>query len=55
MRAFHQKIKHHHAQKDISEALEQLYSSSNLSESHRAILANHSIIMAFSNRCVQQG
>ena len=56
MRVFLQKkLKHHHAKKDIGEALEQFYSSKILSEAHRAILTNHSIIMAFSNRCVQQG
>jgi predicted transposase YdaD len=55
MREFLQKLKHHRAQKDISEALEQFHSSKNLSEAQRAILTNHSIIMAFSNRCVQQG
>ena len=55
MTVFLQKLKHYHAQKDISEALEQFHSSKNLSEAHRAILKNHSIIMAFSNRCVQQG
>jgi hypothetical protein len=48
-------IKAHRAQKDISEALEQFHSSENLSEAHRAILTNHSIILALSNRCVQQG
>ena len=55
MRAFLQKLKHHHAQKDISEALEQFHSSKNSSEEHRAILTNHGIIMALSNRCVQKG
>ena len=55
MGVFHQKLNHHHAQKDIIEVLEQFHSSKNLSEAHRAILTNHSIIMAFSNRCVQQG
>jgi hypothetical protein len=55
MRVFLQKLKHHHAKKDISEALEQFHSSIFLSEAHRAILINHSIIMALSNRCVQQG
>ena len=52
---FFKNTKAHHAQKDISEALEQFHSSKNLSEAHRAILTNHSIIMALSNRCVQQG
>ena len=33
MRAFLQKLRHHHAQKDISEALEQFHSSKVLSES----------------------
>ena len=55
MRVFLQKFKAHRAQKDISEALEQFYSSKSLSEAHRAILTNHSMILAFSNRCVQQG
>ena len=55
MRAFLQKLNHHHAQKDISEALEQFHSSKNLSQAHRAILTNHSITMALSNRCVPQG
>jgi len=55
MRVFLQKFKAHHAQKDISEALEQFHSSKNLSEAYRAILTNHSIILALSNRCVQQG
>ena len=55
MGAFLQIIKAHHAQKDISEALEQFHSSKKLSEAHRAILTNHSIILALSNRCVQQG
>ena len=49
---FFKNIKAHHAQKDIIEALEQFHSSKNLSEAHRAILTNHSIIMALSNRCV---
>ena len=49
------KIKAHHAQKDISEAVEQFHGSKNLSEAHRAILTNHSIILAPSNRCFQQG
>ena len=49
-------IKAHHAQKDISEALEQFHSSKKqLSEAYRAILTNHSIILALSNRCVQHG
>ena len=51
MRVFLQKFKSHHAQKDISEALEQFYSSKTLSEAHRAILTNHSMIVALSNRC----
>ena len=51
---FFKNTKAHHAQKDISEALEQFHSSKNLSEAHRA-LTNHSIILALSNRCVQQG
>ena len=55
MRVFLQKFKAHHAQKDINEALEQFHSSKNLSEAYRAILTNHSIILALSNRCVQQG
>ena len=49
------KIKAHRAQKDISEALEQFHSSKNLSGEYREILTNHSIILALSNRCVQQG
>ena len=49
------KIQAHHAQEDISEALEEFHSSKNLSEAYRAILTNHSIILALSNRCVQQG
>ena len=52
---FFQNIKAHCAKKDISEALEQFHSSKNLSEAHRAILTNHSIIWALPNRCVQQG
>ena len=49
-------IKAHRVQKDISEALEQFHSSKKkLSEAYRAILTNHSIILALSNRCVQQG
>ena len=52
---FFKNIKAHHAQKDISEALEQFHSSKKLSEAQRAILSNHSIILALSNRCVQQG
>ena len=55
MRAFLQKLNRHRALKNISEVLEQFPSSKNLSEAHRAILTNHSIIMALSNRCVQQG
>jgi hypothetical protein len=35
------KQKHHRAQKDLSEALEQPPSSTNLSEAQRAILTNH--------------
>ena len=38
---FLQKLNHHRAQKDISEALEQFHSSKNLSEAQRAILTNH--------------
>ena len=41
---FFKNIKSHHAQKDISEELEQFHSSKNLSEAYRAILTNHSII-----------
>ena len=48
-------IKAHHAQKGMSEALEQFHSLKNLSEAWRAILTNHSVILALSNRCVQQG
>ena len=55
MRVFLQKFKAHRAQKDITEALEQFHSSKNLSKAYRAILTNHSIILALSNRCVQQG
>ena len=55
MGVFLQKFKAHRAQKDISEALEQFYSSESLSEAYRAILTNHSIILALSNRCVHQG
>ena len=55
MRVFLQKLKHHRAQKDTSEALEQFHNSKNLSEVHTAILTNHSIIMTLSNGCVQQG
>jgi hypothetical protein len=47
--------KAHRAQKDISEALEQFHSSKRFKWSIRAILTNHSIILAPSNRCVQQG
>ena len=36
MRVFIQKLMHHRAQKDISEALEQFHSSKYLSEAHRA-------------------
>ena len=46
MRAFLQKFKAHHAQKDISEAQEQFHGSKKLSEAHRAILTNHSIFIA---------
>ena len=52
---FLKNTKAHHAQKDISEALEQFHSSKNLSEAYRAILTNYSIILALPNRCVQQG
>ena len=54
---FIKNIKAHRAQKDISEALEQFHSSIFFSEAHRAIanLTNHGIIIALSNRCVQQG
>ena len=45
MRGFSSKLSNHHAKKDISEALEQFHSSKKLSEAHRAILTNHSIIM----------
>ena len=55
MITFLQNNKAHRAQKYISEALEQFHSSKNLSEAHRAILTNHSIILALTNRCVQQG
>ena len=55
MRVFIQKFKAHLSQKDISEALEQFYSSKSLSEAYRAILTNHSIILTLSHRCVQQG
>ena len=56
MRVFLQKIINaHRAQKYISEALEQFHSSIFLSEAHRAILKKHSIILALSNRCFQQG
>ena len=51
---FFKNTKAHHAQKDISEALEQFHSSKNLSEAHRAILTNHNIILTLPNRCVQQ-
>ena len=37
------KIKAHHAQKYISEALEKFHSSKKLCQAHRAILKNHSI------------
>ena len=52
---FFKNNKAHRAQKDISEALEQFHSSKNLSEAQRAIPTNHSIILALSDRCVQQG
>ena len=52
---FYKIFQAHRAQKDITEALEQFYSSKSLSEAYRAILTNHSIILALSNRCVQQG
>ena len=52
---FYKSFQAHRAQKDITEALEQFQSSKSLSEAHRAILTNHSMILAFSNRCVQQG
>ena len=55
MRAFIQRLNHHHAQNDVSEVLEQFPSSKNLSDAHRAVLSNQTIIMAPSNRCVQQG
>ena len=55
MRVYLQNLNHRRAQKDNSEVLEQFHSSKNLSEARRAILTNHSIIMALSNRCVQQG
>ena len=55
MRVFLQKENYHRAQKDISEVLEQFHSSIFLSEAHRAIPTNHSIILALSKRCVQQG
>ena len=55
MRAFLQKLNHHHAQKDISEVPEQFPSPKNLSEVRREILTNHSLIMALSKMCVQQG
>ena len=55
MRVFLQKLKHHRAQKDISGALDQFHSSIFLTETHRAILTSHVIILALSNRCVQQG
>ena len=42
---FFKNIKAHHAQKDISEALEQFHSSKNWGEAHREILTNHSINM----------
>ena len=45
--------KAHHAQKDISKALEQIYSSEKkISEAWRVILTSHDIILALSNRCV---
>jgi len=43
---FIKNIKAHRAQKDISEALEQFHSSIFLSEAHKAIISNHSIILA---------
>ena len=49
------KNKSHRAQKDISEALEQVLAHKNLSEAQRAILTSHHIILALSNRCVQKG
>mgnify|MGYP005843352537 CR=1 FL=1 len=52
---FFKNIKAHRSQKDISEALEQFHCSKNLSEAQRAIPTNHSIILALSDRCVQQG
>ena len=52
---FYKKFQAHRAQKDISEALEQFYSSKSLSEAYRAIITNDSIILALPNRCVQQG
>ena len=52
---FYKNFQAHRTQKDINEALEQFYSSKSLSEAHRAILTNHSMILAFSNSCVQQG
>ena len=55
MRVYLQNLNHRRAQKDNSEVLEQFHNSTKLSESHRAILTNHSIIMALSNRCAQQG
>ena len=55
MRVFLSKLKHHRAKKDISEAVEQFHGSIFLSEAHTTILTNHIIIMALSNRCVQQG
>ena len=55
MRVFLQNFKGHRAQKDICEALEQFHSSKNLNEAYRAILTNHSIILALSNRCVKKG
>ena len=55
MRVFLQKFKAHRAQQYISEALEQFHSSKNLSDAYRAILRNHGIILALSNRCVHQG
>ena len=54
MRSFLQNYKAHRAQKDISEALEHVQSSKKLSEAYRAILTNHSIILALSTRCVQK-
>ena len=43
----------HRAQKDISEVLEQLLSSKDISEAH-SILINYDEGVSLSNRCVQQ-